>query len=320
MNGSAAAPLTVVIPTFNRSAILRKALEGYLLQSSPHLINEILVIDDGSTDDTQAVVRELERSASFSIRYEYQHNQGPAAARNLGLSRAQSWLVLYTDDDIIPHPNLVDEHVEWHRENPRESVAILGFVTWPREPSPTPFMRWYGEAGPLFAYKRLRHKREADYRYFYTCNLSVKRTFLEAFGRFDEHFKMAAYEDIELGFRLDKLGLSLLYNSQAIGYHHQFFTFADACRKRARAETARQTFLGTEAGKHFLRLKEQQASGFAFRISKLLATCFAKSVFFPGRLLDSRLPLPGVVYHSLLWYHGQKAIEVKEQTAMFSDD
>jgi GT2 family glycosyltransferase len=150
--------------------------------------------------------------------------------------------------------------------------------------------------------------------------LSVKREFLEAFGRFDEHFKSAAYEDIELGFRLDKVGLNLLYNSRAIGYHHQFFTFADACQKRMRAETARQTFLKTEAGKHFVRLKRERESSLAFRISELLATYFAKCLSVPIGVLDSRLRLPGAVYHSLLWYHAKKAIEVTKHSGALSGD
>ena len=58
--------LSVLIPTYNRETVLAKALEGYRAQSSPHLIHELLVIDDGSTDGTEAMVREFSGS-NFAI-------------------------------------------------------------------------------------------------------------------------------------------------------------------------------------------------------------------------------------------------------------
>ncbi len=304
------ASLTVVIPTYNRCAVLRRALDGYLRQSSPDLISELLVVDDGSTDDTQSVVAEFQRAAPFQIRYLRQPNRGPAAARNVGLSAARTRIVLYTDDDIVPHPDLVLHHVEWHRQNTEPNIAILGFVTWSPEVHPTPFMRWYGEAGALFGYRQFQRKREIDYRFFYTCNLSLKREFLQTFGSFDENFKMAAYEDIELGFRLNKVGMRILYNPRAVGYHYQFFTFADACRKKRRAESARQMFLQTEAGKHLMELRRQHELSLGFRASKFIAKWFAKIVQVPVSLLDSRFPLPAVLYHCFFWYHARRTTDL----------
>src|SRR5437016_1766368 len=104
--GNSLSSLTVAIPTYNRCEVLRRALDGYLRQSLPHLISELLVVDDGSTDDTQALVAEFQRAAPFQIRYLRQPNRGPAAARNAGLSAARTQIVLYTDDDIVPHPDL----------------------------------------------------------------------------------------------------------------------------------------------------------------------------------------------------------------------
>jgi glycosyltransferase involved in cell wall biosynthesis len=304
--------LTVVIPTYNRCEVLRRALDGYLFQSSPHLISELLVVDDGSTDDTQSLVAEFQRVAPFQIRYLRQPNRGPAAARNVGLSAARTQIVLYTDDDIVPHPDLVLHHVEWHRQNTEPNVAILGFVTWSPEVHATPFMRWYGEAGALFDYRQLQRKREIDYRFFYTCNLSLKRDFLQTFGTFNENFKMAAYEDIELGFRLNKAGMRILYNALAVGYHYQFFTFDDACRKKRRTESARQMFLQTEAGKHLMEFRRRRELSLSFRASKFIAMWFAKIVQLPAGLLDSRFPLPGALYHCLLWYHAGRTADIPD--------
>src|ERR1039458_5616434 len=111
--------LSVIIPTFNRKDLLAKALQGYLGQSSPHLIHELLVVDDGSTDDTESMVQELSRRSPIMIRYLRQANQGPAAARNFGIREARSSIVLFTDSDIVPQRELVSQHLQWHRNNPQ---------------------------------------------------------------------------------------------------------------------------------------------------------------------------------------------------------
>src|ERR1700722_7130693 len=164
--------LSVIIPTYNRKDVLAKALEGYLAQSLPQLIDELLIVDDGSTDDTESMVREFSRRSPITIRYLKQANKGPATARNLGIREARSSIVLFTDSDIVPAPELVSQHLEWHGNNPETCTAVLGYVTWPPEIKATPFMRWYGEDGALFGYRQLRGKREIDFHFFYTCNLS----------------------------------------------------------------------------------------------------------------------------------------------------
>ena len=147
-------------------------------------------------------------------------------------------LWLFSDSDIIPERDLVEQHLAWHRMNPHDNVAVLGYVTWDPAVKATPFMRWYGESGPLFAFRQFRKRREVSFRFFYSCNLSLKTKFLRAHGQFDEDFRSAAYEDIELGYRLSKKDLQLLYNPAAIAYHHQFFSFEDACRKAQGSGTA----------------------------------------------------------------------------------
>jgi glycosyltransferase involved in cell wall biosynthesis len=291
--------LSVVIPTYNREKVLARALEGYLAQSSPRLIHELLVVDDGSTDDTESMVREFSGRAMFSIRYLRQPNKGPAAARNLGIREAHSALVLFTDSDIIPECDLVEQHIEWHQTNSQTTAAVLGYVTWPREIKATPFMRWYGE-GRLFGFDRLRNKPEASFHFFYTCNLSLKTEFLRTCGQFDEEFKSAAYEDIELGFRLSKRGLQLLYNPAAIGYHYQFFSFEDACRKASGNDVATQVFFRKEAGQQILKEIHSRRSRVRHAITKV-ATGVARVLSPARRLLNSSFPLPWIVYSLLFW-------------------
>lgn len=294
--------LTVVIPTYNRREVLAKALAAYAAQSSPELIQELIVVDDGSTDTTQSLVREMKAAMPFPIRYLHQVNRGPAAARNYGIRETRSSLVLFTDSDIIPKRDLVEKHIEHHTSDPHVEAAVLGYVTWAPEITATPFMRWYGEEGALFAYGQFRKQREIDFSCLYTCNLSLKTEFLQRNGLFDEEFKSASWEDTELGYRLHKAGLRLLYSPDAIGYHYQSFTFDEACQKAQGNEAARRLFFTKEAGRHFLARREKRMRGVAGWIRRTAATGIARVISAAPRLLDGNVPLPSQVYRSLYWY------------------
>jgi glycosyltransferase involved in cell wall biosynthesis len=293
--------LSVVIPTYNRQEVLAKALEGYLAQSTPELIHELIVVDDGSTDETESRVREFSQRSLFPIRYLRQPNKGPAAARNLGIQQARSNLILFTDSDIVPERDLVEQHIRWHQNHPALSMAVLGYVTWPLQIRPTPFMRWYGER-QMFAFQPLQNKKEEiSFHFFYTCNISLKTEFLRTCGQFDEDFKSAAYEDIELGYRLTKCDLKLFYNPAAVGYHHQFFLFADACRKTLAHGAAAQTFLTKEAGQQVLMESQAVRRTFRYKLTRRLAAGVARVLHPVRRLLDSSLPLPDIVYFLFFW-------------------
>lgn len=291
--------LTVVIPTYNRAPVLKTALDAYIAQRAPEGVNELLVVDDGSTDNTELVVSEISRRAPFPVRYFRQDNRGPAAARNLGIREAHADLILFTDSDIVPREDLVQQHLEWHRGNRSLSAAVLGCAAWPRQPAPTPFMRWYGERGALFAFGKFRKGQHLSFLNFYTCNLSLKTEFLKSYGQFDETFKSAAFEDIELGYRLSKAGLQLTYNPDAVAYHHQFFRFEDACRKAYQNATAKEVFLGKEAGQYILARRKSPT----YQIGKLFALCAAPILSPLKGCLDSRMRLPSVIYRLLYWHH-----------------
>lgn len=297
--------LTVIIPTYNRKDLLAKALAGYLAQSSPQLIHELLIVDDGSTDSTESKVREISGRAPFPVRYLRQANQGPAAARNLGIREARSNLLLFTDSDIIPTRDLVEHHMEWHRRNPQINTAVLGYVTWSPDLNATPFMRWYGEFG-LFGYGHLRKRKKVTFHFFYTCNLSLKTDFLRTCGQFDEDFKGAAFEDIELACRLTKHGLQIVYNPGAVAYHHQFFSFQAACQKERGKLPAAQLLSKKEAGKQIaeerIRGKSRRGYAIAKRAKKEIATTLARTLAPARHLLDCRIPLPSFVYKLFLWY------------------
>jgi GT2 family glycosyltransferase len=296
--------VSVVIPTFNRSNILTKALSAHLAQSAVDEMKEILVIDDGSSDETGARVANLAGKSRVPIRYWRQPNRGQAAARNLGIREATGEIILFADDDIIPAADLLAEHLRWHDRHPERCAAVLGFVEWSPEVRPTPFMRWLGLDGPLFAYAHFAGKIELDFRAFYTCNLSLKTKLLRATGAFDEDFEGYGFEDAELGYRLQKNGMRLLYNRAAVAYHYKRVMFVDACRRAEQVTRALRILEQKEAGKSLLELETKDRKpaprGFAHRQLAALLRPFRKVVLAPFKLLvDSQIPLPWYVYRRL---------------------
>jgi glycosyltransferase involved in cell wall biosynthesis len=297
VSGTSVNRVSVVVPTFNRKHILAKAIRAHLAQSALGEIKEILVVDDGSTDGTEVQVSALTTETSVPIHYCRQSNRGQAAARNLGIREATGEIILFTDDDIIPHPDLLVEHLRWHDRHPELQVAVLGYVTWSPEVRPTPFMEWLGLDGPLFAYRQFSGKTELDFRAFYTCNLSLKRGFLRQAGSFDEDFRGYGFEDTELGYRLQKNGLRLLYNPDALAYHHKHVTFAEACRRAELVGLSLRVFEQTEAGRYLLELeaRERAAAQSPTAWKRLLAPFLRPCKL----LLDSQIPLPWAVYRRL---------------------
>jgi len=218
--------ISVVIPTYNRAKTLKECLRALLNQDLPQEDFEIIVVDDGSVDDTRKVVEDAAK-INGNLHYFHQRNDGQGIARNLGISKSTGKIIVLIGDDIIATPTFLTEHMRYHLKHPNESDAVLGFTDWHPHLTVTPFMRWLTNGssifgmfgGHQFAYEKLEGKAYADYNFFYTSNISLKRTLLKKYG-FDPAFSGYGWEDIELGYRLHKQArMRLFYNRKAIAYH-----------------------------------------------------------------------------------------------------
>lgn len=208
---------SVVIPTHNRWSQLRRVLDGFAEEASRVEPFEVLVCDDASDDDTAAGCREYALAAPYTVVHLRQAKRGPAAARNLGLAVARAPVVVFTDDDCIPQPGFLARHVA----STRVGVATIGRIAWHPEVPVTPFMHFLCP-GYMFNYARIADRHDAPYTCFYTANVSVATADLRALGGFDEAFPAAAFEDIELGYRLKRAGVRLVYDEDAVIHHlHQ---------------------------------------------------------------------------------------------------
>lgn len=227
--------ISVILPTYNRRAILRKTLLAYASQTLPAEQFEVLIVDDGSTDDTVAMARAFK--APFALRVLTQSHRGANAARNMAIRAAQGDLVVLSGDDMIPEPNFLEEHLKFHRLQPAETEAMLGFIDWSPELSVSRFMRYIvaPEGGQQFAFHTIRNGT-ADFRMFYTSNMSVKRSLLARQARlFDTDFVYPAYDDVEFGYRLSQQGLRINFNARAITKHHHPMTPASFVERQRRA-------------------------------------------------------------------------------------
>ncbi|HEY8976666.1 MAG TPA: glycosyltransferase family 2 protein, partial [Burkholderiaceae bacterium] len=128
--------LSVVIPTYRRPALLARCLDALLAQSLPGHAFEVIVVDDGCTEDTRACCSEVAirscRRGGPVIRYlRPQGTRGPAAARNRGWRAAQGRVVAFTDDDTVPDP-------DWLRQG-QTAFATNGVeAAWGRVHVPLP--------------------------------------------------------------------------------------------------------------------------------------------------------------------------------------
>lgn len=219
--------LSIIIPTYNRADILKECLKR--LEDQDFMKNEfeVIVVDDGSTDNTKEIVEKAQKKYSIEINYLYQKNQGQGIARNYALRYAKGKIVAFIGDDILVLPDFVKQHLNFHRKYKNENEAVLGFVGWDPRLEVTPFMEWLTNGssvlgkfgGHQFAYEKLQGKKRADYNFFYTSNISLKRSLLKKHP-FDSRFSSYGWEDIELGYRLTKKeNLILYYNPMAVGYH-----------------------------------------------------------------------------------------------------
>lgn len=225
--------LSVIIPTYNRKDILMKCLTALFEQTCSKSDFEIIVIDDGSVDGTENVIKEIITKSPVELRYFKQENKGPASARNKGLISAKNEIALFLGDDIIAAPGLLQEHLNFHQFSTEINIALLGKVEWYPELKVTPFMKWLTSGGPQFGYYKFKTSEEVSFHHAYTANISYKKELLEKTGGFDENFKIAMFEDTDLGYRLYKnFNLKIIYNSYAVAYHNHLIGIGDYVRRQ----------------------------------------------------------------------------------------
>jgi GT2 family glycosyltransferase len=197
--------ISVVVCSHNGARTIRDCFEGLLRLSYPNV--EVIVVDDGSTDETSAIARD------YPFRLIRTENRGLSSARNTGLDAATGEIVAYIDDDAWPDPHwllyladtfLTTTHAGVGGPNlspPRDSALAQCVANAP--------------GGPV---QVLLSDREAEH--VPGCNMAFRKAALRAIGGFDPRFRTAG-DDVDVCWRLQDGGGTLGFNHAAVVWHHR---------------------------------------------------------------------------------------------------
>jgi GT2 family glycosyltransferase len=209
------ARISVVVPTYNRLHELRVVLPSLLAQDLRRDEFEVLICDSNSTDGTREYLAEM-AVTNPGVRHIAGPYSGRAEARNAGIAAAVGSVVMFNDSDIVASPDLLSRHLA-HHEAPGER-AVVGMEV--QCDSFADYERKRDDAALRTPMHGEKNKR-LSWLYFLTGNASVTRSALDRVGRFDEDFTGYGHEDLELGFRLQRAGLTITYEPRAVSYHWQ---------------------------------------------------------------------------------------------------
>jgi len=183
--------VSVIIPAYNRRAMLLEAIDSVLAQSAPAF--ELIVIDDGSTDGTAENLARLAAEYAKTIRIERIEHRGPAAARNRGVALARAPMLAFLDSDDLWSPNKLERQLAFMRANPGCAISQTNEIWIRNGRRVNPGIRHRKRAGDIFI-DSLR-----------TCLISTSAVMMRielfrSLGGFDE--LMAAAEDYDLWLRI----------------------------------------------------------------------------------------------------------------------
>jgi GT2 family glycosyltransferase len=197
--------ISAVVCTYNGSRTLRESLEGLLAVDYPEL--EVVVVDDGSTDESAAIARDV------GVRVVGIANGGLANARNVGAASTSGEIIAFVDDDAVPDPHwaryLADTFM-------RTRYAAVG---GPNVPPPgdgaVAACVARSPGGPIHVLLS-----DTDAEHLPGCNLAVRREAFDAVSGFDPRFN-AAGDDVDFCWKLEESGHAIGFNPAAMVWHHR---------------------------------------------------------------------------------------------------
>lgn len=229
--------LSVIVTTYQRRKALMRCLDSLEQQTLERALYEIIVVDDASSDDTAKWMRERP-----TIRFAAQPtNRGISAARNFGIRMAQSEWLLFLDDDLFIERDVLEKHLQTHREQPDENVVVMGHTRYAPDTEITPLMNalWHSGRSPLIDPTLIENSEDVPFGYMHT-NTSMSRAFLLRTGLLDE--TLGYGEDTELAYRLNQNGMRLVFRPEILVDHFGILSYAYA---RRRAKIAGQAAIAT---------------------------------------------------------------------------
>jgi glycosyltransferase involved in cell wall biosynthesis len=222
--------VSVIIPTYNRKKSLEMVIDSLEKQTLPQNQFEVIVVDDGSTDDTSSIIN---KPTTFSLKYLRNNNQGAAFARNHGANIAQGKILFFLDDDIY----VTQEYLQILTEadqNFARSVFIGTLASYPREGLST-FHRIYSINTVTVLRESPCEFEEINFTECLSGMLGVDRQHFFEIGAFQDLAKdgRVAWGDVDFGFRASRLGFKFIRCNSVVGYHDDFsIQNLQTCAKR----------------------------------------------------------------------------------------
>lgn len=218
--------VSVIIPTHNRASLLPQMLAALVRQTYPPQLLEVVIIDDGSTDDTAAVAQNF---TGLTLNYVAQKNLGATLARNLGAQHARGPWLIFMDDDIELLPDSIAALIET-LEGSQQTVVVGTLLAVDKMESTGGMEVKTGPDGPIPA----AYVTNIPATKCFTGLLGIHRDDFIALGMFqDPTGGWPNWDDVDFGIRAERAGYRLMRNRKAEAIHHDLAaTNLDAAAKR----------------------------------------------------------------------------------------
>jgi len=243
--------ISIIVPVYNNLKDLRECLSALIASDCPG--SEIIVVDDGSTDDTASVAVQL------GVRVlRLAKNSGVAAARNHGASHARGEILFFVDADVVVAPGAVNRVMKVFEDNP-DLAAVFG--SYDSRPRVRDIVSQYRNLLPHFVHQTGNPEAST----FWAGCGAIRRSVFEEIGGFDEkRFRRPSIEDIELGYRLRRAGHRILLDKALQGTHLKKWTLRSIIRTDiiGRAIPWSRLILETKTSPNDLNLKWDQRASF----------------------------------------------------------
>lgn len=216
--------ISVVVPTRDRKDAVQRLLSALAADTAAPAF-EVIVVDDGSSDETVATLRQL--CLPYPLSVVQQQGDGPAGARNAGARAARGKVLLFLDDDVQPLPGTLAAHADFHRDD----EWLIGVGDLPPVVDGSSFfsiiLRGWWEM-------MLRDIRQPGHRFglqnLLTGHVSIRRARFDALEGFDPALR--CHEDWELGYRALRAGLQMRFVPGAVARHHDATNLTNALRRK----------------------------------------------------------------------------------------
>jgi len=196
--------ISVVVPAHNCENTIFQTLQSILKQTVSDI--DVIVVDDGSTDQTVQIIKSIS-----GVRYYYQDNAGPAAARNLGVQKAKGDIVFFTDSDCMPQRDWIEKAIV-HFNDP-QVVVVAGSYSIA---NPNNMLAQCIHDEIMFRHHRLMPQNPKS---FGSYNFGVKKNVFESVGGFDICYRYASGEDNDLSYKILKAGYKIRFEKNALVDH-----------------------------------------------------------------------------------------------------